>query len=184
AVARDVPVVIVCTALALALAAVVLVPILQRALETRLHQALFPQLYDSRRRLRTLASEMVHFLDRGELIRRLAEGLSEILDVESCEVFVREEGIGPLVLAHPPAASRTLDTDVAHGLETLAGPTLASEVEDRRSPLAAAFRANGWELVVPFRVKRRLTGLVALGRRRDFRIFSGEDLQLLGTVAA
>src|SRR5207237_518468 len=44
--------VIVCSAVAFVLVAVILVPTLQQALETRLHRALFPQIYDSRLRLR------------------------------------------------------------------------------------------------------------------------------------
>jgi signal transduction histidine kinase len=39
-------------------------------------------------------------------------------------------------------------------------------------------------VAIPLRINDRLTGLVALGRHRELRIFSSEDLQLLGTVAA
>src|SRR5262249_62345786 len=44
-----------CAALALALLAVVVIPTLQEALETRLHRAFFRRRYDYRRRLRELA---------------------------------------------------------------------------------------------------------------------------------
>jgi signal transduction histidine kinase len=183
-VAGDLPVVVVCAALVLALVSVVLVPTLQEALETHLHRALFPTLYDYRRRLRALASEMVHFLDQGELLHHLGDGLREIMDVTSCHVFVEEEGDGPLVLAYPAVARQVIERPVQECLEGLIGPVLASEVDGRRNALALAFRTNAWELVVPLRIKSRLTGVVALGRRRDFRIFSGEDLQLLATVGA
>src|SRR5256886_1302583 len=49
---------------------------------------------------------------------------------------------------------------------------------------AAIFRARAWEVAIPLRLHDRPPGLIALGRRRDFRIFSAEDLQLLAAVAA
>src|SRR5690242_2182739 len=56
------PSVIVCASLALALVAVVLVPTFQEALESRVHRAFFPQLYDYRLRLRHLGTALVHIL--------------------------------------------------------------------------------------------------------------------------
>src|SRR5439155_1575953 len=49
---------------------------------------------------------------------------------------------------------------------------------------AALLRTHAWEVAIPLRINDRLTGLVALGRDKDYRIFSAEDLQLLATVAA
>src|SRR5437879_3660900 len=52
------------------------------------------------------------------------------------------------------------------------------------TPDAALFRARAWEVAIRLRLTDRPTGLIALGRNRDFRIFSAEDLQLLAAVAA
>jgi two-component system sensor histidine kinase HydH len=69
-------------------------------------------------------------------------------------------------------------------LEPLAEPVLAVELDGRREIAAVAFRARGWEVGMPLRVNDRLTGLVALHRNRDLRIFSGEDLNILAGVAS
>ena len=181
----EAPGVFVCAALAVALLAVVLIPALQDALETRVHRALFPQVYDYRLRLRQLAAALVHVLERSALVARLGEALTDILDVEGCHIFVREEAKSPLVLAHSaPQSTAELPGDVAHALEPLTEPLLTSELQAMRSPAAAYFRAMNWEVAIPLRIDDRLTGLIALGRNRDFRIFSAEDLQLLATVAA
>src|SRR4029077_14563577 len=83
ALSHDEAAIVVCASLALALVSIILVPTLQQALETRVHRALFPQVYDLRLRLRQLGALLVHILDQGELIRRLGEALTEILDVET-----------------------------------------------------------------------------------------------------
>jgi signal transduction histidine kinase len=181
------PGVVVCGAMALALLAVVLVPALQDAFETRVQRAFFPEYYDYRRRLRELASALVHVLDRHALVKRLGEELSDLFDVETCQLFVSDEGTRRLALAYPATAVATGDAvpeETVHALETLAGPVLASELEAVGSHAAALFRERGWEVVIPLRIKDRLTGFIGLGRNRDFRIFSGEDLQLLASVAA
>ncbi len=179
------PAVTVCASMALALLSVVLVPALQSALETRVQRVFFPQYYDYRRRLRALATALVHVLDQQALVRRLGEELSDVLDVESCQVFVADEGTRRLVGAYPAGSTSDPVPDATvHALERLEGPVLASEVEADSDGAAALFRARGWEVVIPLRIQDRLTGFIALGRNREFRIFSGEDLQLLASVAA
>jgi signal transduction histidine kinase len=190
AVAREVrgeePLVLVCAAIALALIAVVLVPTLQQALETRVHRALFPQLYDYRLRLRHLATALVHILNESELVKRLGDALCELLDVESCTIFVRDEHTRRLAVSYP--ASHTtpapVSEDLERALDALAGPTLTSELEAMDAPSGRLFRTEGWEVAIPLRINERLTGCIALGRNKDFRIFSTEDLQLLTGVAA
>src|SRR3989475_10794264 len=73
---------------------------------------------------------------------------------------------------------------LVHVLERLREPILPGELEAIDAADAALFRARAWEVAIPLRLNDRPTGLIALGRNRDFRIFSAEDLQLLATVAA
>jgi signal transduction histidine kinase len=170
---------------ALGLVAVVLIPALQEALETRVQRAFFAERFDYRRRLRQVASDLAHILDETALVKRLGDALFEILDVEGCHVFVRDERTRKLTRGYPTsAASEVLADDVAQALEQLAAPTLASEVETSVGPVAALFRAARWEVAFPLRINDRVTGLVALERNKDFRIFSGEDLQVLTEVGA
>ncbi|HEV7731920.1 MAG TPA: ATP-binding protein [Candidatus Binatia bacterium] len=173
------------TAAALALIAAVLVPTLQRALETRIQRAFFPQRFDYRRRLRQFATTLVHELDEGQLLRRLGDTLTEILDLEHSYVFARDEPGGHLALAYPaPASTQWLDDELVDVLEPLRGPLLAGEMEAVSPAAAAVLQARRWEVVMPLRVNERLIGLVALGPNKDMRIASAEDLQLLATVAA
>jgi len=173
-------------ALALALVAVVLVPTLQEAIETRVHRALFPNLYDYRRRLRELAAGLAHILDQEELARRLGSTLMDILDIEPCQVFLRDEQTRQLVLAHPPPEPTTapLPDSVTAALDALSEPMLRAEIEAAHPAAAGLVGAQGWEVVVPLRISDRLIGLVCLGANKNFRIFSAEDLQLLAAVAS
>jgi signal transduction histidine kinase len=181
----DEPGVLTCAALAPALMAVVLIPTLQAALETRVHRALFPNLYDYRLRLRQLSAALVHVLDQSQLVRRLGDELTEILDVERCDIFIRDEQSRRLMAAYPAAGeSDPLPEGALQYLETLTQPVLTSELEAVAPPAASLFRSRSWEVALPLRIDQRLTGFVALGRNKDFRIFSGEDLLLLGGVAA
>src|SRR5437762_1591438 len=178
------PGIMVCAALALALIAVILIPASQAALETQVQRAFFPQHYDYRRKLRELAAALVHLLDRQELVKRLGDALTGVLDVESCDIFLVEE-TAQLALAYPTAqAGRPLAEGLVHVLERLREPILAGELEAIDAADAALFRARAWEVAIPLRLNDRPTGLIALGRNRDFRIFSAEDLQLLAAVAA
>ncbi|MGH7895611.1 MAG: histidine kinase N-terminal 7TM domain-containing protein, partial [Candidatus Binatia bacterium] len=165
------------------LVAAILIPILQRAIETRVHRAIFAHRYDYRIRLRQLGGELVHVLDERELVRRLGETLTEVLDVEACAILLRDEHSRSLVQLHPDT-SETLEGPAAVALEALAEPVLTGELEAGGSPAAPLFVARAWEVALPLRVNNRLTGIVALGRNRDFRIVSREDLQILAGVAS
>ena len=179
------PIALTCVAVATTLLAVILVPTLQTGLDTRVHRALFPQLYDSRRRLQELAGAIVHILNPDELIRQLGDGLSDVLDLESCHIFVpRDQPRRFVSVYHRHGAVDALPDGVAHDLELLQGSLLSDELEALGPTVAAFFRHQGWEVGIALRIEKRLTGMIALGRKRDFRIFSGEDLQLLDTVAA
>lgn len=179
------PLVFVCAALAITLLAVVLIPKLQEVFETRLQQVLFPRFYDYRRRLRELSAALVHVLDRTELLRGLGGALADILDLERCEVFVQDEQTRRLVLVYPEEHREAgLPDDMVAALERLPGPMLTTELEAERNPAAALFVVRAWEVGLPLRVQNRLTGFVGLGRNRDFRIFSGEDLRLLADVGS
>src|SRR5206468_689565 len=155
--------ILVCAAVALALVSIMLVPTLQQALETRVHRALFPARYDSRLRLRQLSAALVHILDQGELVRRLGETLTEVLDVESCHVFVRDDERSHLRLLYAtPDWTPSLPEGAARALEVVHEPMLVSEVEALSASAAALLRTHAWEVAIPLRINDRLTGLVAV----------------------
>ena len=185
AIGSEAPLLWTCAASALAVVAVVLVPTLQVALEMQVDRALFPQRFDYRRRLRQFAASLIHVLDQQDLVKRLGDELTDILNVESCEVLVRDEQTRQLLAVYPVAGEPgPFLPNVARALDQLDAPVLASELEADHSPLAELFRARGWEVGFPLRINDRLNGVVGLGRHKDLRIFSTEDLQLLGAVGA
>ena len=106
-----------CAAVTLALVGVILIPSLQRALETRVQRAFFPHLYDYRQRLRRLAAGLVHVVDQTELLRRLGTDLADILDVALVEVYVRDERNRALVRSSPrrsgPSRCRTRSSRIS-----------------------------------------------------------------------
>ena len=50
--------------------------------------------------------------------------------------------------------------------------------------MARRLQARGWEVGIPLRINDLLNGFIGLGQKKDFRIFSAEDLQLLSAVAS
>src|SRR6185503_7435704 len=127
AIGAEEPLVIGCAAVGLALIAVVLIPTLQEALETRVQQALFPQAYDYRRRLGELGTTLVHVLHERELGQRLGESLTDILDTELCEVWLRDDESFRLVRIYPAAAEpEALAETAATMLDGLNTPMLTS----------------------------------------------------------
>jgi signal transduction histidine kinase len=182
--AVDEPLAFVCSALALALVAIVLVPMLQEALETRVHRALFPNQHDARQRLRQLAADIVHVLDQGDLVERLGAGLVEILEVDGCEVFVRDEQTRRHVREWGAGDDAPLSDGVVAMVERLREPMPASELALDAPDAAPDLQRRGWEVVVPLRLHDRAIGLVALQHNRDFRLLSAEDLQRVGGVAS
>jgi signal transduction histidine kinase len=163
-----------------------IVPALQTALETRVQRAFFPRRFDTRQRLRDLASELVHVLDEATLVERLGDGLMDILDAEPCEVFLRDDQSRRLVRVHPvtETADEDLSDVVAQALEAIGDPALTAELETSWPDAASVLRLRAVELALPLRIKDRLTGLVLLGSNREYRIFSAEDITLLSTVAS
>ena len=179
----DAPALIGTTVAIIGLVAALCIPILQHAIETRVHRAIFAHRYDYRLRLRQLGADLVHVIDERELVRRLGATLREVLEVEGCEVFLRDERSRQLVRRYP-ADEEALEGAGVEALDALTEPVLAVELDAVGSPAAAICRARAWEVGLPLRVKNRVTGLVGLGRHPDFRIVSREDLNILAGVAS
>jgi len=126
----------------------------------------------------------VHVLDQAELVGRLAAGLVEILDVNGCEVFVRDEQTRRHVREWGAGDEAALPDSVVAAVERLREPMPASELAEDFPDAAADLARRGWEVVVPLRLNDRAIGFVALQHNRDFRLLSAEDLERLGGVAS
>ena len=79
-------------------------------------------------------------------MKSLGDALTDILNVESCEVLVRDEQTRQLMVAYPIAGDPgRFAPDVTRTLDQLGAPVLASELDADHSPLAGLFAARGWE---------------------------------------
>jgi len=178
------PVILAAASIALSLLAGFIIPTAQQALETRVEQVLFPERYDIRRRLQELSDALVHVLDRGALVRQLGDGLAAILEPKVCEIIVLDERSRRPTLAYPASGeAEPVPDEMPAWLKTLTEPVLTTELEAAAAPGAALFRSRGWEVGLPLRVGEHLIGVVGLGPNRDLRMYSAEDVWLLGRVA-
>ena len=148
----DAPALVGSATAAVGLLAAILIPTFQRAIETKVHEAIFAHRYDYRLRLRQLSSELVHVFDERELLRRLGD---QLIDVPSSRPppSVRDDRSARSCGAIPgdaiidgadAAALRGDDRAHAHG---------RAEASARPSPAVRRWR---WEVVFTLRVKDQL----------------------------
>jgi signal transduction histidine kinase len=176
--ARD-PLLVAFAGVGLSLVAAFMIPRIQQALETRLQRALHARRYDTHMRLRELARRLVHILDQRALVAAIGEQLTEILELEQCLIFVREDA-ADFVLAYPEdAGAETIPPVVTRAMGQLSGAILLSELESLDPGAAGVFHDHGWEVGIPLRINDNFVGIVILGQKRIFRIFTRDDLQLL-----
>src|SRR6185369_122988 len=118
---------------AVGLLAAILIPTLQRAIETKVHEAIFAHRYDYRLRLRQLSSDLVHVFDERELVRRLGDQLTEVLELETVGIYVRDDRSRALVQRYPESEATFEGADVV-AIESITEPMLTVDLEAMRSP--------------------------------------------------
>ena len=132
----------------------------------------FPERYDYAQTMRTLARSMSSLLDLGEITRRLTTTIESSMHVATARLLVDDlprDVLAALDVA-PGALSR---------YQLAADPRYAAE----GASALAAYQALGAEVVVPLRFQTRLRGLLVLGAKRSEAAYTGEDLEMLETVA-
>jgi hypothetical protein len=112
------PFVIGAATMSVGLFAALVIPTLQQALETKVQRAIFPHRYDYRLQLRSLAADLVHILDERELVRRLGASLVEHLEIEGCDIYLRDERSRHLTKRFPAEGGEDLDPAIAPSLES------------------------------------------------------------------
>ena len=132
----------------------------------------FRERYDYTQAMRTLARSMSSLLDLDEITRRLTSTIESSMHVRSARLLV--DGLPRDVLAA---------LDIAPG--ALSRYQLAADPRYADSGLAAitAYQILGAEVVVPLRFQTRLCGLLVLGAKRSEAAYTGEDLEMLETLA-
>ena len=153
-----------------------LVALLFNPLRERVRRAVdrtfFRERYDYTQAMRTLARSMSSLLDLDEITRRLTTTIESSMHVQTARLLV--DGLPRDVLdaldVVPGALSR---------YQLAADPRYATA----GAAAIAAYQALGAEVVVPLRFQTRLCGLLVLGGKRSEAPYTGEDLEMLETLA-
>jgi signal transduction histidine kinase len=179
--------------LVLLLVVALLFPVLRLRAETRLERSFFRKKYEYRTTLNEFTRSIVRIIDRGELIRQLAETLSASLAVDRTAIALVEEARRSLRVRTANGAPLSIeDFSIDHPLLRVLlqrrDAVLLDELEsvagvDERSA-AMTLRTNGWEVCLPMIAGRKLIGFIALGRKENVDPFFSEDLELLETLAS
>jgi signal transduction histidine kinase len=137
----------------------VLLPLRDRVQST-VDRVFFRQAYDFRRLVETVSARLARAADLN------------VISSEICGVV--EEAL------HPASISLEIRTREARGLRLDSGGSLPIREAERQS---VPFECGVGELAIPFRAEDRLVALLVLGRPLSGAYYSGEDRQLLQTLA-
>ncbi len=137
----------------------VLLPLRDRV-QSMVDRVFFRQAYDFRRLVETVSARLARAADLN------------VISSEICGVV--EEAL------HPASIALEIRTREAQGLEHEPTGLLPIREAERH---AAPFECGDGELAIPFRAEDRLVALLVLGRPLSGAYYSGEDRQLLQTLA-
>ena len=141
--------------------------------------------YDYRRTVAAASQALASLLDLDALVARLVRIITQDMQVEHAEVWLRD-GRGD-VFRREGGPEATLPATNPLAAELAAGGVLHVEAgfiaEHGPSPAHGALAAIGAVLAVPLLFEQRLVGFLALGEKGSGRSYSIDDLALLGTLA-
>jgi two-component system NtrC family sensor kinase len=172
---------------------VALFPLLRSRTERRVGQSLFREKQEYRAALASFTSTIVRILDREKLLRKLADTLMQVLQLERVAIFLQapdqayrlshSAGIRPTV--EDFSKNDVLVRSLVQRAETVLREELEAGVPSpQQAAIRDLYRANSWEVSMPLTVSGTLIGFINLGRKGDLGVFSVGDLELLNTLAA
>jgi len=159
------------------LAVVAIVAPLRRAVQAVVDRVFFRTHYDPEATIEAVSRTLVASLDLDEIASTVRRTVAETMAPTPCLLLL-------------PTGEATL-RDAAAGIAVAASdPLLASPGPGARvvslvseaSPAARVLQAAGVTLVVPLRVKDRLSGMLALGPKGSGALYGARDLGLLRTL--
>jgi len=141
--------------------------------------------YDYRRTVATASQALASLLDLDALVARLVRIITQEMQVERVEVWLRDangdafrrEGApAATVPAEAPLVTALAAGSVLHARRGFVDPAPAE-------PAIAGLGAIGAVLAVPLLFEQRLVGFLALGEKGSGRSYTTDDLALLDTLA-
>ncbi|HEV8306481.1 MAG TPA: adenylate/guanylate cyclase domain-containing protein [Methylomirabilota bacterium] len=146
----------------------------------------FRQRYDVQQSLERASDLMTTLLDLQRIAALIHRTVDEVLHPVGQHLLVSDPaGRGYLVAGEDPARTVPADSPLPACLARLRTPVSREQLEedpdlrDVREACLAELAALGAELVVPVIFQERVTGFLALGRKRSGAAYTTEDLRLL-----
>lgn len=147
----------------------------------------FRRPYDYRATVSAASHALASILDLDALVGRLVGIITEKMQVERAEVWLRDPATGDFRREGEPAPPIASASPLVEHLE---GSGVSLHVAQRpvggaTPPTARTALAEiGATLAVPMLLEQRLVGFLALGEKGSGRMYGGEDLDLLATLAS
>lgn len=164
--------------------------------EEALERALFKKDSDHRDALLKSSREMVSVVDINELAERLVRATSRAVDSDKAALYLYDSAKNKFNLTSvagidnprhfsDPVLGRNdfLVQALSQSRECLVREELAMTLADNATQAADRMRQLDAEVSVPILSKKRLAGILNLGRKGNGRIYSTEDLEFLSTLA-
>ncbi|GAB1430260.1 hypothetical protein MASR2M18_10930 [Ignavibacteria bacterium] len=169
---------------ALVAAAFALDPIKRRAQST-VDRIFFREQLNYRRILTDSAKELHHIANIADAVRTAARRIETAMHTEKVTVsFYGREALP--ATSELPDVLLELPQDILQSLDDKPLNTARAETEPetKNSVLRELLAANGVELLVPLIAQNTIIGSLNVGRKMNGKPFSGDDVELLSTVAA
>lgn len=177
---------------ALTLALGLLFAPLRRSLQSLIDRKFFPERYELRQRLISLASELPGYGKLPLMGSHLVERLGRIFAVHPVSLLLADPESGLLVplAATRPEERNTAPTFLVHrqdpGVEALvraARPVTVEQLAAKGGALGPRLRQLDGSFAVPLLVQGELIGILVLGPKEAGERFPGEELELLNFLA-
>ena len=147
--------------------------------------------YDFRKTVGEASQVLATLIDLETVVKRILSFVTSTIHVDFGAVWLRRDDgtyeLQSVVGERDPAAfPRRLDasTPVVRRLEQRPQRLLNEEsLSPRDGPVSQQLARQGTRLFVPMAFERRLVGFLALGQKQSGRFYSGEDSELLRTLA-
>ena len=152
--------------------------------EETLQHVLFGARADHRDLLHRASHEVTSLLSLPTLAAVTRSTLARAFGDADATLWLRQ-GDHLVAVDRTDEESPPLDARARAQLERVTEPVVLSELDatDQAAPLAVTLGLRRVELAVVLRVKHRPVGLLTLGRRSDNRLYDGDDVGLVVTLA-
>jgi two-component system NtrC family sensor kinase len=169
---------------------------LKRRIQGSIDILLFKGKYDYQKTLSALSDAVTSMLDLDDIMGKILRALTDKMHLEWAYVllkgdgpgpFIRKYRLGPIPAAQPVLAQTSLlVAELEERKRAVTRYALSERTQDeaRRYLLEKDFHGLGATVIVPMICKGTANGLLVLGDKQSGDLFTGQDLELLRTLAS